>query len=44
VGELKDVAAGRDAVGESLELVRYEPGRGDGWAEAQGRYAKLEAV
>jgi rhamnulokinase len=44
VGELDSVADGRAAVGGSLELVAYEPRGGDGWAEAQGRYAGLEAA
>lgn len=44
VGELETIAAGRDSVGESLELVTYEPQRGDGWAAAQARYGKLEAA
>jgi rhamnulokinase len=43
-GELPDIAAGRAALGESLEYVRYEPRRSDGWAEAQARYGRLEAV
>jgi rhamnulokinase len=43
VGELPDVAAGRASIGESLQLVTYEPRRGDGWAEAQARYGRLEA-
>ena len=34
VGELETIAAGRDSVGESLELVTYAPARGDGWAGA----------
>ena len=43
-GELPEIAAGRAALGESLEYVRYEPRRSDGWAEAQARYGRLEAV
>jgi rhamnulokinase len=42
VGELTDVAAGRAQVGESLELVTYEPRGGGGWAEARARYGRLE--
>jgi rhamnulokinase len=44
VGELETIAAGRASVGESLELVTYTPTRGDGWAEAQKRYGKLEGA
>ena len=44
VGELPDVAAGRAAVGESMELVVYTPRQGDGWAEARARYGRLAAV
>jgi rhamnulokinase len=44
LGELESVAAGRAAVGGSLELVTYEPRSGDGWAEAQGRYGRLEGA
>jgi rhamnulokinase len=45
VGALRDVAAGRASIGESLEseLVTYGARRGDGWAEAQARYGRLEA-
>ena len=43
VGELPDVAAGRAAIGESLELIEYAPQRSDGWAEAQARYRRIEA-
>ena len=42
VGELDNVADGRTSVGKSLELVTYAPRRGDGWAEAQMRYGRLE--
>src|ERR1035441_1310978 len=38
VGELKDVAAGRASVGESLELVGFAARRADGWDEARARY------
>ena len=41
VGELTDVAAGRVRVGESLELVRYEPRGGGGWDEARMRFGVL---
>jgi len=48
VGELENVAAGRASVGQSLkldlELVTYAPRGGDGWAEAQARYARLAAT
>ena len=44
VGELKSVADGRAALGGSLELVTYEPRRGDGWSEVQGQYSRLEAA
>jgi rhamnulokinase len=44
VGELENVADGRAAVGKSLELVTYEPGRGEDWAAAQGRYERLEGA
>jgi rhamnulokinase len=44
VGALPDVAAGRASIGASLELVEYAPRRGDGWAEAQARYGRLEAA
>jgi rhamnulokinase len=43
VGELEGIAAGRAAIGESLELVEYAPRRSDGWAEAQARYRRIEA-
>lgn len=43
VGELKSVADGRAALGGSLDLVTYEPRGGDGWSEARGLYARLEA-
>lgn len=43
VGALKDVAEGRAAIGESLELVTYEPQRGASWTEMQERYQRLEA-
>jgi rhamnulokinase len=43
VGELENVVDGRASVGKSLQSVTYEPRRGDGWAEAQGRYGRLEA-
>jgi rhamnulokinase len=42
VGELENVVDGRASVGKSLPLVTYEPRRGDGWAEAQARYGRLE--
>ncbi len=42
VGELPDVAAGRAALGDSQELVRYQPRSGDAWAGARARYAALE--
>lgn len=41
-GQLPDVAAGRASIGESLECVTYEPHGGDGWADARGRYGRLE--
>jgi sugar (pentulose or hexulose) kinase len=44
VGELENVVDGRASVGKSLQLVTYEPRRGDGWSEAQARYGKLEAT
>jgi rhamnulokinase len=43
VGALQDVAEGRVSIGESLELVTYEPQRGTSWSEAQARYQRLEA-
>jgi rhamnulokinase len=43
VGELPDVPAGRAAVGESLELVSYEPRRSAEWDEVRLRYRRLEA-
>jgi rhamnulokinase len=43
MGELENVADGRASVGESLELVTYEPRGGDGWEEARARYGRLEA-
>jgi rhamnulokinase len=42
-GELPDIVAGRAAIGDSLEYVRYEPQRSDGWAEAQAQFSRLEA-
>jgi sugar (pentulose or hexulose) kinase len=44
VGEFENVAEGRAAVGGSLELVTYEPRRGDGWSEVQARYGRLEGA
>jgi rhamnulokinase len=44
VGELETIDAGRASIGESLQLVTYEPRRGDGWAEARARYGRLEAT
>jgi rhamnulokinase len=44
VGELPDVAAGRASLGESLELVIYEPRGGGGWDEARERYGRLEGA
>jgi rhamnulokinase len=41
-GQLPDVAAGRASIGESLECVTYAPRGGDGWANVQMRYARLE--
>jgi rhamnulokinase len=41
-GELPDIAAGRAALGESLEYVCYQPRHSAGWAEAQARYSRLE--
>jgi rhamnulokinase len=43
VGAIEDIAAGRAAIGESLELVTYEPRAGDGWDEARARYGRLAA-
>jgi rhamnulokinase len=42
VGELENIADGRVSVGKSLALVEYAPRRGEGWAEAQMRYGRLE--
>jgi rhamnulokinase len=41
VGALTDVAEGRASVGESLQLVRYEPQGGRGWDEARARFEVL---
>ena len=37
-GELPDIAAGRQALVESLELQRYEPRATAPWDEAAGRF------
>jgi rhamnulokinase len=41
LGAVKDIAAGRAAVGASLELVTYAQQAEDGWAEARERYRSL---
>ena len=41
VGASPDVAAGRASIGESLELVTYEPRGGDGWDLAKARFEQL---
>ena len=43
VGAVEDIAAGRASIGESLELVTYEPRGGGGWDEARARYGRLAA-
>jgi rhamnulokinase len=43
-GALPDVAAGRAAIGESLDCLSYAPHPGDGWSAAQARYTVLEAA
>ena len=42
VGELENIVDGRASVGKSLELATYSPQRGEGWADAQARYVRLE--
>jgi len=44
LGELSDVAAGRAAIGESLQLVEYTPQAGDAWDDMRGRHKRLEAA
>ena len=43
-GALPDVAAGRASIGESLQCVTYTPHPGDGWADAQACFSKLETA
>jgi rhamnulokinase len=43
VGAVKDIAAGRAAIGASLELVEYAPGVDDGWDEARKRFERLSS-
>jgi rhamnulokinase len=43
-GALPDVAAGRAAIGESLDCLSYAPHPSVGWADAQMRYTVLEAA
>jgi rhamnulokinase len=43
VGELESVADGRASVGESPQLVMYEPQSGEGWDEARERHRRLTA-
>jgi len=44
VGAIENIAAGRASIGESLELVSYEPRGGGGWDEARERYGRLEGA
>jgi len=44
VGALPDLAAGRAAIGASVEYNTYTPQTDQAWTVAQSRYKSLEAA
>jgi rhamnulokinase len=44
LGELRDIAEGRELIARTSSLTRYEPQEREAWEEAYGRYQQLVAT